>query len=73
MKRFRGEIGQDGGKRASYPGYSSGSFMATKRTRTKITGQTVAKGRERRRRQKAQQAGMSGKMFQICSVQAAKC
>jgi hypothetical protein len=31
-QRFHGEIGQDGGKRASYPGYSVGLLMATKRS-----------------------------------------
>jgi hypothetical protein len=62
-KRCRCEIGQDGGKRASYPGYCVGSFMAGKRFARMLPARGLAGAAMSDRREKGGAVGVSGKMF----------
>jgi hypothetical protein len=62
---FHKEIGQDGGNRATDPGYCGGSFKAEKRFHTGINRQALAGMAWRTWRRKGKFRHLGGKMFPL--------
>jgi hypothetical protein len=66
--RFHKEIGQDGGNRATDPGYCGGSFKAGKRFHDGINRQALAGTVRRAWRRKGKFPDLGRKMFQ-CDIE----
>jgi hypothetical protein len=67
------QIGQDGGKRATYPGYSVGSFMAKKHRIATGLGGGLPEVGQRVGRKRVMPIGLAGKCSRRAGEMAGKC